>query len=57
MAVEMERKLLMKEMSHIRSEQMQLHKQLQQIKIIEEGLRQAQINGDYPSDNFGNKHF
>lgn len=49
-----EKNLLLKEMNNIRCEQMQLEGKLQQLKIIEKGLREAQTNGD-GGDSYGIK--
>lgn len=49
----MEKKLLEKEMNNIRYEQNQLQTKLRQLKLIEKGLREAQINGDFGDDSFG----
>lgn len=52
----MEKNHLEKEMKDIRREQKQLQVKLRQLQNIENGLREAQMNGDYGDDNFGSRH-
>lgn len=55
LVIQMEKSLLEKEMRDIRREQKQLQAKLRQLRVIEKGLREAQMNGIYGDDNFGIK--
>lgn len=53
MVIQMEKSHLEKEMKGIRREQKQLQSKLRQLRVMEKGLREAQMNGDYGDENFG----
>lgn len=49
----MEKSHLEKEMKDIRHEQKQLQSKLRQLRVMEKGLREARMNGDYGDESFG----
>lgn len=53
MAIEMEKRRLEKQVKTIRCEQQQLQLKLRHLRIVEKGLREAQMNGEYGDDSYG----